>query len=65
MKRFFMLISALQISLFTSFLFAADVVRITLSDGIDNAAVKAKMERVISNILTEANAAQEEGRQMH
>lgn len=64
MKRLFIFISALQISLFTSSLFAADVVKLTISDGIDNETVKTKMERVISNILTEANAAQEAGRQM-
>ena len=45
--------------------FAADVVSFSISDGIDNATVKSKMERIISNILTEANAAHEEGREMN
>lgn len=64
MKRLFIIISALQISLLTSVLVAASAVNFTISDGIENAALKSKMERVISNILTEANAAQEAGRQM-
>lgn len=64
MKRLFVIISALQISLLTSVLVAASAVNFTISDGIENAALKSKMERVISNILTEANAAQEAGRQM-
>lgn len=37
-------------------------VRLTISDGIDNAQIKAKMESTISAILTEANYAQAEGR---
>ena len=37
--------------------FAANTVSFSISDGIDNAAVKAKMERVVSAILSEANAA--------
>lgn len=45
--------------------FAANAVSFSITDGIDNAAVKSKMERVISNILTEANAAHEEGREMN
>lgn len=43
---------------------AADKVTLSISDGIDNEAIKQQMERTISNILTEANAAQEEGRQL-
>lgn len=44
---------------------AADVVKVQISDGVDNVAIKAKMEQTISNILTEANAAYEDKRQMH
>ena len=46
-------------------IFAASPVKVTISDGIDNASVKAKMEATMSRILTEANAAQEAGRQMN
>lgn len=65
MKRIFLFIFALQVSVFASSLLAADVVTVTLSDGIENAAVKAKMERAISNILTEANRAQAAGREIN
>ena len=44
---------------------AANPVKVTITDGIDNAAVKAKMEATLSRILTEANAAQAAGRQMN
>lgn len=44
---------------------AANPVKVTITDGIDNAAVKAKMEAALSRILTEANAAQAAGRQMN
>ncbi len=44
---------------------AADAVSVRISDGIDNATVKKKIETVLSSILTEANAAQEAGRQMN
>lgn len=43
---------------------AVDAVSVTISDGIDNSGVKTKMEQTVSKILTEANAAQDEGRQM-
>ena len=39
-------------------------VRMTISDGIDNAQIKEKMESTISAILTEANNAQAEGRDL-
>ena len=45
-------------------LFAWANVRLTISDGIDNAQIKAKMESTISAILTEANKAQAEGRDL-
>lgn len=44
---------------------AGNTVTVTLTDGIDNTLVKQKMESTISRILTEANAAQRSGRQMH
>lgn len=63
MKRFLILIFAFQLSLLASY--AADVINVTLTDGIEDVALKTKMELTISKILTEANAAQETGRQMH
>ena len=54
----------LSIVLFAANVTVASPVKVTITDGIDNATVKAKMERTISAILTEANAAQKEGRQM-
>ena len=45
-------------------LFAWANVRMTISDGIDNAQIKEKMESTISAILTEANNAQAEGRDL-
>lgn len=44
---------------------AANVVSFHISDGIDNAAVKEKIESVVSAILTEANTAYEAGREMN
>ena len=43
---------------------AAESVSVRLSDGIENESLKSKMERVLSTILTEANAAHEEKREM-
>jgi hypothetical protein len=45
--------------------YGADAVTMHISDGLDNAALKTKMEQTISKILTEANAAHEERREMH
>ena len=45
-------------------LFAWANVRMTISDGIDNAQIKGKMESTISAILTEVNKAQAEGRDL-
>lgn len=44
---------------------AADKVTVSIVDGIENVSIKTKMEHAISTILTEANAAQEAGRQMN
>lgn len=46
-------------------LMAGNIVKVTISGGIDNAVVKAKMENAMSSILSEANSAQKEGRQMN
>lgn len=45
-------------------LYAADAVTVKISGGIDNATVKAKMEKTISAILTEANYAHEKRKEM-
>ena len=43
----------------------ADNVTFTVSDGIDNAAIKSKIESSVSRMLTEINAAQEAGRSLN
>lgn len=43
----------------------ANNVTFTVSDGIDNGAVKSKIERTISRMLSEINAAQEAGRSLN
>ena len=43
----------------------ADNVTFTISDGIDNASIKTKMESSVSRMLTEINAAQEAGRSLN
>lgn len=45
--------------------FAADVVEVKISDGVYDTSVKSKMEQTISKILTEANEAHEEKREMN
>lgn len=45
--------------------FAGNVVKVTLTDGVDDNAVKQRMENTISRILSEANDAQKAGRQMN
>lgn len=44
---------------------ATGKVTVRISDGIENASVKTKMEQVISKILTEANAAHKEKRELN
>lgn len=57
---------ALMAMLFvTNGTYGADVVTVRLSDGIDDSAVKAKIESTISTLLTEANAAHEGHREMN
>ena len=43
----------------------ADNVNFTVSDGIDNATIKSKIEGEVSRMLTEINAAQEAGRSLN
>ena len=43
----------------------ADNVKFTVSDGIDNAGIKSKIESGVSRMLTEINAAQEAGRSLN
>ena len=43
----------------------ADEVTFTVSDGIDNAVIKSKIENEVSRMLTEINAAQEAGRSLN
>lgn len=45
--------------------FSAAQVSFTISDGIDNDAIKSKMENTVSRMLTEINAAQEAGRSLN
>lgn len=60
MKTFLVTLS-LFVSIYT---YAADKVTVRISDGIDIASIKEKMERSISTILTEANSAHEEKREL-
>lgn len=62
MKKLLLFIFTLLAS---SHIIAANKVTVRISDGIENAAIKAKMEQTISNILTEANAAHEAGRELN
>lgn len=61
MKRLYFIALAL---LFSFSINAAEKVTVRISDGVDDAKVKAKMEQTISAILTEANAAYEDQREM-
>ena len=59
------LIITILISMCCSQTWAANAVSFHISDGIDKAAVKEKIESVVSAILTEANAAYEAGWEMN
>lgn len=61
MKKFFIL----AIMVLVAIQGKAESVTFTISDGIDNAAVKSKIENVVSRMLTEINAAQEAGRSLN
>lgn len=61
MKRLMLLLFAWVA---TATIQAADKVTLRISDGIENETVKVKMEQTISSILTEANAAHEQRREM-
>lgn len=65
MRKCFIICSLLFVFLFDMSLSGAEVVSVHISDGIDNPGIKAKMERSMSSILTEANAAYEGKRQMN
>lgn len=56
---------AILVCLYANIVMAADNVTVRISDGIENVAVKSKIERTISAILTEANAAHEGRREMN
>jgi hypothetical protein len=60
MKKILLVITML----FTANILAADKVTVRISDGIEDNVIKEKMEGVISAILTEANAAHEEKREL-
>lgn len=59
MKRLRLILFTFLFSLFT---YAGGVVNVTISDGISNDALKAKMERQMSALLTEMTAAGEQNR---
>lgn len=61
MKRLSLILFTFTFSLFT---YAAGVINVTISDGISNAALKTKMERQMSQLLTEMTAAGEAGREL-
>lgn len=61
MRRILMIFSLLLLVITAS---ASDVVTVTISDGIESPSIKAKMERQMSALLTEANAAYEAHRAM-
>ena len=53
------------IALFAATVTKADSVNFTVSDGIDNAAIKSKIESSVSRMLTEINDAQAAGRSLN
>ena len=55
----------LFVALLATIVNKADNVSFTVSDGIDNAAVKSKIEISVSRMLTEINAAQDAGRTLN
>lgn len=61
MKKHFLLMMLFV----ASFCIEANAVTVTIADGIDNLAVKAKMENAISRILNEVNAAQASQRNLN
>lgn len=61
MKRLLFIV----VALFATISVQADNVSFTVSDGIDNAAIKSKIESGVSRMLSEINAAQEAGRSLN
>lgn len=61
MKKFFICSMALMVAIIVK----AESVSFTISDGIDNSAIKSKMERSVTRILNEVNSAQDAGRNLN
>ena len=64
MKKKIIFVFAMVSLLLASSVYAADEVTVTFSDGIYNASLKSRMEKAVSRILTEVNAACEAGREL-
>ena len=61
MKKFFICSLALMVAIIVK----AENISFTISDGIDNNAIKSKMEKSVTRILNEVNSAQEAGRNLN
>ena len=61
MKKFFICSLALMVAIIVK----AESVSFMISDGIDNNAIKSKMEKSVTRILNEVNSAQEAGRNLN
>ena len=61
MKKFFICSLALMVAIIVK----AESISFTISDGIDNSAIKSKMEKSVTKILNEVNSAQAEGRNLN
>jgi len=64
-KTFINTVIVLLASFYVTNIKAAETVTVRISDGIENATIKSKIERTISAILSEANAAHEGHREMN
>lgn len=62
MKKILLILITFSLSIFTS---QANPVSFSISDGIDNAALKSKIESKVSMMLSEINSAQNEGRSLN
>lgn len=58
-------IALLCVAIVATIVVKADNISFTISDGIDNAAIKSKMEKSVSRMLNEINAAQSAGRNLN
>lgn len=61
MKKFFICSLALMVAIIGK----AESVTFRISDGIDNSAIKSKMEKSVTRILNEVNSAQDAGRNLN